>query len=109
MNNREWLNTLTNEEFAEAIKYTCKLCVHGENNHYCRPISNTCASGIAAYLAAEHIKPLKPCPFCGGNAEVAEPICGEDYFVKCVNCGCRTSYFYRAKEEAIKAWNKRPE
>ena len=55
---------------------------------------------------------LKPCPFCGGEAEFA---LGEEYrqeheqsndWVKCRSCGVETSYFDSRKESA-EAWNRR--
>lgn len=50
---------------------------------------------------------LKPCPFCGGIAIVDMD---EDWYwewkVFCPKCGCDIGYF-KTKEEAIKAWNKR--
>lgn len=50
---------------------------------------------------------LKPCPFCGGIAIVDMD---EDWYWEwkafCTKCGCDLGYF-KTKEEAIKAWNKR--
>lgn len=50
---------------------------------------------------------LKPCPFCGGRAFIAE---NEELeflpWVICSDCGCETNCF-RTVEEAIKAWNRR--
>ena len=46
---------------------------------------------------------LKPCPFCGGEAEVE----GERIFwVSCQKCWVETSSF-NTLEEAIEAWNRR--
>lgn len=61
---------------------------------------------------------LKPCPFCGGEAEYKATFCncrgvlldpGMYHFVACKN-RCVTRLFVRgtSKEEAIKAWNTRP-
>lgn len=45
---------------------------------------------------------LKPCPFCGGEAELGSPI----YYVECTSCmGGVPSY--DSMEEAISAWNRR--
>ena len=57
---------------------------------------------------------LKPCPFCGCDAEVtAHYFCiGETTFgIECSNQRCRTSgnQFYETEEDAIKAWNRRAE
>lgn len=60
---------------------------------------------------------LKPCPFCGGEAEirhggrgsVSKPITS---FIACKSCGARTDQVevdaeYSSDEEAAKAWNSR--
>jgi Lar family restriction alleviation protein len=51
---------------------------------------------------------LKPCPFCGGKAEVVD----NEYFVdvSCAHIHCRgyaASLMYNNKKEAIEAWNRR--
>lgn len=58
---------------------------------------------------------LKPCPFCGGKAEL---ICVPGYFktglsssgwlVKCLN-GCVNQMPYSSDHEAVEAWNRREE
>ena len=66
---------------------------------------------------------LKPCPFCGGQAEVREetrpdpPASYGVYLVKCPRCGARTRDFindgsYGEKHsisDAAEAWNRRAE
>lgn len=51
---------------------------------------------------------LKPCPFCGGEAELV--IDGTDdcpcIWVQCKN-GCCSIRFCETEAEAIEAWNKR--
>lgn len=69
-------------------------------------------------------KELKPCPFCKGKAEVVvenvEPQSDSWYgeknerFVKCSKCGCCLfdEYFHDGfykEQDAIKAWNTRPQ
>lgn len=51
---------------------------------------------------------LKPCPFCGGEAEIVEDhLFGEDYYAgRCRSCAA-TSIFEFTKEEAVAAWNRR--
>lgn len=52
---------------------------------------------------------LKPCPFCGGEAEMltAESMHGGNlYGVMCNCCACRTDVFDN-EAEAIEAWNTR--
>ena len=51
---------------------------------------------------------LKPCPFCGGEAEFID----NGYFcdVSCKDTDCRgyaDSLTNKTKKEAIKAWNRR--
>ena len=49
---------------------------------------------------------LKPCPFCGGKAEML----GEDdgmYQVVCPNCAANIDNYDDEKEVAAKKWNKR--
>jgi hypothetical protein len=55
---------------------------------------------------------IKPCPFCGGRAEVQAGGFGERY-VKCMNENCGAGLdggiWFRTDSEAIEKWNKRPE
>ena len=47
---------------------------------------------------------LKPCPFCGGEAEIFESaICQ----IRCSNCNARSCW--NTKDKAIEAWNRRAE
>lgn len=54
------------------------------------------------------IEEIKPCPFCGKDAELTE---NEDYYwyVECTECCARGEWFYgyKEKDKAIKAWNRR--
>jgi Lar family restriction alleviation protein len=56
---------------------------------------------------------LKPCPFCGGKANVALAFKGEDkngvpfWYAYCLKCD--VSIGRRIKSNAIKAWNIRSE
>lgn len=59
-----------------------------------------------------YCKDLKPCPFCGGQAEMYETRHipkGMDYTPRCHNTSCcgRLSKKYATKELAIMMWNKR--
>lgn len=47
---------------------------------------------------------LKPCPFCGGEAEVV--MSGGDRRVDCKKCGARSDW-YDTEVEAVAAWNNR--
>ena len=53
---------------------------------------------------------LKPCPFCGGEAEIEE--CGGMWAVECTEyetCGCELNMAFGSKAEAVAAWNTRAE
>ena len=52
-------------------------------------------------------KTAKPCPFCSSISVVLDYY-NCSYFVVCTHCGCKTAYC-NTKEDAIKAWNKRPD
>lgn len=51
---------------------------------------------------------MKPCPFCGGPAEMVDnnSFFPNSYFVGCWWCGARTNYEHR-KEIAAELWNRR--
>jgi Lar family restriction alleviation protein len=49
---------------------------------------------------------LKPCPFCGGEAQIIRNGVG-CYQVFCDKCETRQyAYTHNTKEEAIEAWNR---
>ena len=53
---------------------------------------------------------LKPCPFCGGEAEIYENNIIKSlpsYRVFCANCYSRTYGMYDKLDDAIEAWNRR--
>lgn len=55
---------------------------------------------------------LKPCPFCGGEAELRDDgEAGYPYYVQCVECGGMTDGYLHADRPfgAIDAWNARAE
>jgi Lar family restriction alleviation protein len=53
---------------------------------------------------------LKPCPFCGGHAEISEDHCRPSdkarWFIKCYTCGGSLG-FYRDPYETAAKWNRR--
>ena len=58
----------------------------------------------------EKLVDLKPCPFCGGEADVIEHLfhgLDSSYGLQCKKCEAETYQFYRSEEKAIKAWNSR--
>ena len=57
---------------------------------------------------------LKPCPFCGGEAEIAEGTFDgkSTSYVKCKKCWARGEFFflspkYASNQKAVEAWNRR--
>jgi Lar family restriction alleviation protein len=55
---------------------------------------------------------LKPCPFCGGKAELIHDPHGNQflYWARCDNIGCTVcpeAKMTANKEDAIDAWNRR--
>lgn len=52
---------------------------------------------------------LKPCPFCGGEAECClrhENELADTYVVKCMDCGATSTPASVFKNRAIKIWNE---
>lgn len=54
----------------------------------------------------KNIENLKPCPLCGGEAELTRSASTDTPRVFCKVCRCNTGG-YKTEEEAIAAWNKR--
>lgn len=53
---------------------------------------------------------LKPCPFCGGEADVIEHrfyLLDSSYGLCCKECKAETYQFYESEEKAIESWNRR--
>lgn len=53
---------------------------------------------------------LKPCPFCGGKAEIIflPEYKYKPYTATCVTGGCKAAIFpFTTPEEATKRWNRR--
>lgn len=63
-------------------------------------------------MAEKMAEGLKPCPFCGGKAEVRVDDNGE-FYVSCTECFtlvgycCDTWGEYETEAEAINTWNRR--
>ncbi len=62
MTNREWLQTLTDEEFAKwNYEIGCGMCANNPERNFCNNISGTvsfnqnrCINGVARWLQQEH-------------------------------------------------------
>lgn len=53
------------------------------------------------------MKDLKPCPFCGGLAELAPiGVATSRHWVRCSNCGVEQSIASTDAKDAIKEWNR---
>lgn len=50
---------------------------------------------------------LRPCPCCEGKAKYYDDIMVYGHIVYCTNCGLKVTG-YNSKEEAMEAWNRRP-
>jgi Lar family restriction alleviation protein len=53
---------------------------------------------------------LKPCPFCGGEAEILYLDYSREHYVECRNKYCHLDVatdLSKTKKTAIKHWNKR--
>lgn len=54
---------------------------------------------------------LKPCPFCGGEAEITETkmFRNQDCYVQCKGCGACTKFRFgdECRKQAIDDWNTR--
>lgn len=50
--------------------------------------------------------PLKPCPFCGGEAEYHFATWSSRHRIGCHSCGIYTPP-YAKKSAAVKRWNRR--
>lgn len=53
---------------------------------------------------------LRPCPFCGAEAELVRNSSG-NYFVRCTNkqCAAKTRLYHENENGACLAWNRRAE
>lgn len=58
-------------------------------------------------------KELKPCPFCGGEAELEHDNIGYGYsYIRCTRCGLKSPSFIKAFDrasdnDAANYWNRR--
>lgn len=48
MTNREWLNSLSNEELGKMVEEACKMCIGDDDDKIC--FKHTCAEGITEWL-----------------------------------------------------------
>ena len=67
-------------------------------------VNATFITQLGVRIVSEKSAGLKPCPFCGGEAEWTE--C--DKYIWCPSCGANGGH-YSSDEKNIDAWNKRTE
>ena len=82
----------------------CGAVIPVEVEAYCP----TCGLVAGRVGARETTNTLKPCPFCGGTAEMMD--IGWPHHVYCTKCGARvtsTKYGDKGEAEAIEKWNRR--
>ena len=48
----------------------------------------------------------RPCPFCGGEAEIVKMGFEVEIFIRCTDCLVETPW-YPSRKKAIEAWNRR--
>lgn len=56
MTNREWIETLTDEEFSKwSLEVGCGMCVHNPERGFCNNLTESyCIDGIVRWLQMEH-------------------------------------------------------
>lgn len=58
------------------------------------------------------MKELDNCPFCNGKAVLTHwsPMFRTSRFpvVECMDCGAMTWLYYETEQDAVEAWNRRP-
>lgn len=57
------------------------------------------------YRATGDVVVLKPCPFCGGEAEILQTA-GHTFCVRCSDCDTSGGHYF-TEEDAAAAWNHR--
>ena len=59
-------------------------------------------------LHREIEKTLKPCPFCGGRAEIRDTYCYAAFAIHCTKCSAGVGNVGTGTlEKAVKLWNRR--
>lgn len=59
---------------------------------------------------SDEVTQLKPCPFCGGKAEVLineYSDSNKEYLVACAECDGMVERWRKTEEEAVAQWNRR--
>ena len=81
-----------------------------QKEHY-KAVQDACRNTI--YENQSSSAQLKPCPFCGGKAELDgfdyDFYGGICYWAKCTNCRAEINHPTPSKKEAIEEWNRRAE
>lgn len=61
----------------------------------------------ADYSELDDVEEIKPCPFCGGKAEIDYTCRGNYPGVYCNNCSAYIFDYSYSEEKAIEKWNRR--
>lgn len=115
-----WAERIYAGKVAKQLGMDKRYLTHSESEEdvflrwrYAKPINDSLKVDGEIYTweteeSAMNNEELKPCPFCGGEAEIVEDsLFGEDYYAgRCRSCAA-TSIFEFTKEEAVAAWNRR--
>lgn len=63
-------------------------------------------TGNTYKVTVEVVKPVLPCPFCGGQAKLHSRD-EEFWYVACLECGNQTIPFHNGRDVVIDRWNTR--
>ena len=69
-------------------------------------ILNRIETGIWLAEGGDREPEIKPCPFCGGEAEIVKMEFEDEIFIRCADCLVEIPW-YPGRKKAIEAWNKR--
>lgn len=96
MTEREFLRKMTNAELVDFFFDRSKKIIG------IRVSKNDCIK----YLQSEHIEEVKPCPCCGGKAEILYDSDDNRFgYIRCTKCNISTNY--DSIDNILQIWNQR--
>ncbi len=111
------IDSFTTQPARRALKTPTQKGFYNETFlHNSRDCHISMVHGVSATVGVFDMTELKPCPFCGGEAEYHSRANGErfiyandvDHWVSCLGENCAASQgLYENKELAVAAWNYR--